>query len=74
MAYRYEFKVGGKGSFPIDMLRYDACWPRDQADVHAMDSPKRDARTVTLASSREPTAGRWASFMWPVLNVSKYKV
>ena len=24
----HVFVVEGKGAFPIDMLRYDACWPK----------------------------------------------
>ena len=26
----YEFSVEGDGTFPLDMLRYDECWPSDE--------------------------------------------
>jgi hypothetical protein len=37
MAVRYhEFLVEGFGVFPVDMLRYDQCWPRREIE----DTPK----------------------------------
>jgi len=32
MARRYEFTVEGRGWFPVDMLRYDQCWPRRESE------------------------------------------
>jgi len=34
--YIHTFRVEGTGDFPLDMLRYDQCWPRSQDDVYAM--------------------------------------
>lgn len=70
----YEFTVEGRGYFPIDMLRYDACWPMTQEDVCRMtiDGTSRGMKAdsepvkVRMASHREPTAGRWASFGWHI--------
>lgn len=81
--WRHTFTVQGSRAsiFPIDMLRYDACFPTDEGECyeiarsqHAGWSPeeaKREVFAVTLvhydSSSRwEPTAGRWQSFGWKV--------
>jgi hypothetical protein len=64
-----NFRVTGKGKFPLDMLRYDACWPATQNDVIRMDAnPPRGYRAVTLrsASRHTPTVDRWNSFGWKV--------
>lgn len=67
-----EFTVEGRGSFPIDMLRYDSCWPAregtDSFGIEASLRPRsgRDKRKVTLVGLREPTVGRWESFGWKV--------
>jgi hypothetical protein len=37
MWYRQVFKVKGHGSFPLDMLRYDQCWPHSGASVGAIE-------------------------------------
>lgn len=66
-----EFRATGRGNFPLDMLRYDCCYPAQPADVEAMRGNSRTPlRTVTLftTNKRGPTLGRWASFGWPVRN------
>jgi hypothetical protein len=61
----YVFTVRGSGSFPLDMLRYDKCWPVSGESVNNMDSSSMGiARTVWLASTRHPTNERWTSFDW----------
>ena len=68
-----EFTVEGRGSFPIDMLRYDSCWPasesRDSFEITASTRPRsgRMKRRITLLGLREPTVGRWESFGWNVV-------
>ena len=73
-----RFKVKGRFDFPVDMLRYDACWPADvEATSHmeySFKEPSREGYEVTLAhwaanSNWEPTHGRWASFGWNVTEV-----
>jgi hypothetical protein len=53
--YVQTFTVTGSMSFPLDMLRYDACWPSSQDDVgeliaacgHYRERPKPNWR-ITL--------------------------
>ena len=72
------FKVSGCGCFPLDMLRYDGCYPRSSDDVCNMHVDRtsplaREVSTVELVmmgATREeaqPTLGRWASFGFPVV-------
>lgn len=71
----YRITVSGKGNFPLDMLRYDQCWPRDSADAarivpelpisaHEEFGFWADPRIVTLLSNKHPTEHRWLSFGW----------
>lgn len=68
----YTFRVRGRGPFPVDMLRYDLCWPANgSASLTIADSfveAKKSQREVLLASeSPSPiTVDRWASFGWSV--------
>ena len=64
-----RFKVEGSGVFPLDMLRYDECWPLSGADsgiIH--ESGKRIVELRGLdPSGGRPTRWRWLSFMWPLV-------
>lgn len=72
------FTVEGTYPFPVDMLRYDACYPltsHDAVQMAAMiqfprraDSKDRP-RQVTLRTHAygRPTVGRWESFGWHVV-------
>jgi hypothetical protein len=70
----YDYYVTGRGYFPFDMLRYDACWPASGEDAARIewefakpgDKVRRDQRSVRLRSYREPTVDRWTSFGWSV--------
>ena len=67
----YKYTVVGKSSFPLDMLRYDCCWPRTQDDitnlsVSAVD--RKDTR-IQLTGIQFPTHARWNSFGWMVSKV-----
>lgn len=70
------FTVEGGGTFPFDMLRYDACYP----DSEATDSPNLDwsgqpgLRKVRLRhrvlkdeNLASYPSRRWPSFGWHVL-------
>ncbi len=60
-----KFAVRGRGRFPVDMLRYDRCWPVENAN-NIIDH--EGLREVTLVSNeRYITPGRWASFGWTVV-------
>jgi hypothetical protein len=66
-----EFTAEGRGQFPVDMLRYDRCYPKTTNDAVALTGDQQ--RTVKLVSyrdtgfTREPTKGRWESFGWRVV-------
>lgn len=69
---RYRYHVNGRGLFPLDMLRYDACWPARQDDVVAMTAPGNPERGVRIESEKAPTIGRWRSFGWTVTDVVEH--
>ena len=63
----HEFIVVGSGQFPLDMLRYDECFPLSAEDVEHLSA--RGRRYVHLGSYKTvgvPTRGRWESFNWRV--------
>jgi hypothetical protein len=69
------FEVEGTGAFPIDMLRYDACYPATEGDSHIITATMHrggvTANTVTLKTAdpkRPPTVERWRSFGWTLVN------
>lgn len=73
--FHHTFRVSGKRQFPVDMLRRDACYPRNTESAVEMYRDHRDedyneARTIEMASDQErrwnPTIGRWLSFGWDV--------
>lgn len=53
-------------SFPIDMLRYDQCWPATESDSSKMTHAEDEAVTVCRIASnnQEWTLERWRSFGW----------
>jgi hypothetical protein len=65
-----EFTVSGFGQFPIDMLRYDRCFPADERESgQIMNTFTRRIRTWEIrlsayASNKAwmPCKGRWESF------------
>lgn len=67
----YAFTVEGRGQFPLDMLRYDACYPADSDTVSQIDAEDEPGkrRRVRLLTSRDtpPTSDRWSSFGWRVI-------
>ena len=79
---RVQFSVVGRGRFPIDMLRYDACFPGTEEDALLIDRLLRDPEgfegalqycEVRLAAWQRPgwrpNADRWASFGWSTTRV-----
>lgn len=63
----YLYKVRGTFHFPLDMLRYDACWPGSSEAVSAMAADGGGEVVVELHSYKHPTEDRWKSFGWIVL-------
>lgn len=76
MAYVWKFKVIGAGAFPIDMLRYDCCYPVTQKCVEEITASHDTATRVHRRNCRQlfsvelvsrvgsPEERRWASFAW----------
>jgi hypothetical protein len=69
----------GRSSFPVDMLRYDNCYPVSELDSNTIASSLR-ARgfgndghefqvTVETTSRFEFTLARWESFGWKPVNL-----
>lgn len=70
-----KFTVKGSFRFPLDMLRYDQCWPAGPEDTARMEysteSRSPEGYDITLCrwapnGAWTPTMGRWASFNWHV--------
>jgi hypothetical protein len=72
--------------FPIDMLRYDACYPNTSTDASSIDlSINQDCiynyneigpiELIHMASNRnwKPTFKRWESFGWKVIDCDNWK-
>lgn len=85
MRFRQRFTVEGRGKFPLDMLRYDHCWPADQDSVQSIHfslerTQKRadGPRAIVLLrdvfdKGAEPQVERWLSFSWRVTSVLSAK-
>ncbi len=69
------------GEFPLDMLRYDGCWPESEKDaglIRDTMEPGGTKITPLMVKVRarksihwEPTAARWESFGWRVIRHDK---
>jgi len=74
---RFEFTVAPKwklAPFPIDMLRYDECFPateRDAAKIYHSINSDHDGSSITVACycgrGWRPTSRRWESFSWQIV-------
>lgn len=70
MMYKHTMTVSGRGLFPLDMLRYDTCFPVKQTDVDAIHASlirDEDHYVVTVMQYSDSkkhgyTLARWASF------------
>ncbi len=64
------YTVRGRLPFPLDMLRYDSCWPDSAVDTtqiaESLARVERKVYTVHLSSYNAPTIARWNSFSWGV--------
>lgn len=79
--YRHRAVVSGKGQFPVDMLRYEQCWPDSDCDAHAIAGTLQRWENLSPAHAlpakitvakfngeKRPswTTARWKSFGWTV--------
>lgn len=78
--YEHFFTVWGTKPFPVDMLRYDCCWPATAADSMAIEQSiaNRASQTVVVRlMSRiqrrhwHPATDRWRSFGWRMTDYSR---
>lgn len=63
------FAVEGPTPFPIDMLRYDSCWPAseyDSADLQRVRDADRISIVLATNSHSAPSVDRWRSYGWSV--------
>lgn len=67
--YESFIVVEGRGTFPMDMLRYDRCFPASELDssIANMDGHRALILCRRSESSPDPTKGRWNSFGWDVI-------
>jgi hypothetical protein len=68
--FEVRFVVEGAGDFPMDMLRYDTCFPATEDDARraALQNGTRQVTVIGRSlAGRVPTEGRWASFGWKVI-------
>lgn len=65
-----QFTVRGRCPFPLDMLRYDHCYPYQQRDVGVIEKSQRDNHrstwyVITLETNGSaPTESRWSELGW----------
>ena len=75
MIHAVKFTVEGTFPFPVDMLRYDRCYPADSEsaiNITYSNNHESGGLQVTLIARVEskqwkPTEGRWQSFGWKVV-------
>ena len=75
---RYQFTVTPKHNitqFPMDMLRYDRCYPLTERDAQEIERcstitatawTRREIKIKLQSNDRSPTADRWDSRGWRV--------
>jgi hypothetical protein len=82
-AYYYRVTVAGRVAFPMDMMRYDRCYPANETESYKIAAairhdgdayhkePDGSIKVELVAVSRNPrwtpTQGRWESFGWKVI-------
>jgi hypothetical protein len=73
--YQYEVWAGWRftRTFPEDMLRYDQARIIDQYDREPSEFDGKPLKVYVIQGKREPTVGRWKSFMWEVGPVSRIR-
>lgn len=68
--YAHVGRVDGRGRFPIDMLRHDACHPRNESDSHIIEATHQhqgpDPWTVFVVkySDRSHARDAWTPRRW----------
>lgn len=77
MKYRHTATVEGRGLFPIDMLRYDHCYPASEQDSYAINQREdvRQVKVIMMTDSKLMpfTERRWESFTWRLVDCETEK-
>ena len=79
MARVTKFSVEGSRTFPVDMLRYDRCFPQSEGDSYvieragAFESGPHRVNLVSYAEGSVPTPKRWESFGWDVIESQRVR-
>ena len=65
------FLVRGSGSFPMDMLRYDQCFPTVEMEANIMQKEYIEEKVLISMKTHRPhvTIKRWESFLWNVVEI-----
>jgi hypothetical protein len=83
MKHLVKFTARGNGIFPVDMLRYDRCFPADSesanniaiVDLHLRQETRNVVLHKDVTSPKDlPTVARWNSFCWAILDVQVIKL
>lgn len=61
----FRFAVEGRNDFPVDMLRYDCCWPFGEISAFRILDMLHQRR-IEMLGIKTPNEGRWNSFGWKV--------
>jgi hypothetical protein len=76
--YKHTADISSGLEFPLDMLRYDQCYPDRGEDASRMatQDPEAPIRVATVRNTRIPpwTDGRWRSFGCTVKHVDTWKL
>lgn len=69
----YAYTVIGNGfDFPLDMLRHDHAWPRDEHNLPGRYRRLELPEEIRILGVRYPTVGRWQSFGWSVRDIEPW--
>lgn len=79
--FSQTFKVSGRFTFPVDMLRYDNCFPymeKDSAEITKAMMVNVSSWEVTLqrfiSYKDQPTIERWKSFGCKVSDIQTERI
>jgi len=79
--YRHRATIQTESAFPVDMLRYDACYPSTERDSTVIQNSITDHDGVTVTVERIDTEaggrwtlGRWRSFCCEIVKTSNERL
>ena len=63
---QYVFTVTGSGTFPVELLASEECFPRSSEDAALIFNKNILSRSITLASFGKPKCAVWLTRGWMV--------